>query len=255
MNIIIIEDEVLAAKKLAQLVFRYNPNFKILAEIRSVKDSVNWLRSNEMPDLIFMDIHLLDGSSFEILGDVELSCPVIFTTAYDTYALEAFKVHTVDYLLKPINFSKLEQAFQKLETIQNNIEIKQSARLDALLEAIQTKTDTYKNRFLIKSGSKMFSVKVKEVNHFYSEEKLTFLITHEGNRFVVDLTLDELEKVLNPSCFFRINRQMIIHIDSIKMSHKLFRGTLKIELNIDSAVEEVVVSSRRVSDFQIWLDR
>ncbi len=255
MNIVIIEDEILAANKLEQLVLQYDPTFKVLTKIRSVKNAIKWFNINGLPDLLFMDIHLLDGNSFEIIKKIELTCPVVFTTAYDRYALDAFKVNTIDYLLKPINFSKLENAFQKLDRLQKNLGNHQSQRLNKLIDSIEQKSTLYKNRFLVKSGSKMFSLQVSQINHFYSEERVTFLLTKDEKRFMIAQTLEELEVLLDPKHFFRINRQMIIHINSIKVTHKYFKGRLKIEITIDSPFEEIMVSSRRVSDFQAWLDR
>lgn len=255
MNIVIIEDEVLAANKLEEFILKYNSNFKILAKIRSVKTAIKWFEANGLPELLFLDIHLLDGNSFEILKEVEITCPVIFTTAYDSYALEAFKVNSIDYLLKPISFSKLKGAFQKLETLKGNIDVQQSKLLNDLLETVEKQGAGYKTRFLVKSGSKMFSLPVNQINHFYSEDRITFLLSNEGKRFMINQTLEELESLLDPAHFFRINRQMIVHIDSIKVTHKHFKGRFKIELNIKSPIEEIMVSSRRVSDFQFWLDR
>jgi len=255
MNIVIIEDEVLAANKLEQLILKYNSNFRVLAKIRSVREAINWFNTNGLPELLFLDIHLLDGNSFEIIKEVELSCPVIFTTAYDNYAIDAFKVNSIDYLLKPISFSNLETAFQKLETLKENIDEQQSKLLNNLLSTIEQKGAGYKNRFLVKSGSKMFSLQVNEINHFYSEERITFLLTNEGKRFIIGQTLEELDSILDPAIFFRVNRQMIIHIASIKVTHKHFKGRFKVELNIKSPIEEIMVSSRRVAAFQAWLDQ
>lgn len=255
MDIVIIEDEILAANKLEQLVLQYDPNYKVLAKTRSIKGTIDWLNTNGFPDLLLMDIHLLDGNSFEILKTIDLECMVIFTTAYDDYALEAFKVNSIDYLLKPIHFSKLEKAFQKLEFLQKNLGVPQSQKLNNLISFLEQQHVPYKDRFLVKSGSKMFSIPTQQINHFYSEDGLTFLLSHDEKRFIISQSLEILEKQLDPQYFFRINRQMIIHIHSIKIIHKYFKGRLKIELTMDSPIEEIMVSSRRVSDFLLWLDQ
>ncbi|WP_422084018.1 LytR/AlgR family response regulator transcription factor [Ulvibacterium sp.] len=255
MNIVIIEDEALAAKKLEELVLRYNPGYKILAKIGSVQGAVHWFNANGQPDLVFMDIHLLDGNSFEIIEQVTLDCPVVFTTAYDDYALEAFEVNSIDYLLKPVGYSKLQKAMDKLIKIQANFEDSQSSRLSNLLNILETGDKEYKSRFLVKTGSKLFSIPMEEIGLFYSEEKVTFLITEKSKRFIITQTLDELEKVINPRLFFRVNRQVILHINSVKFVHKYYKGRLKIELQNKWAPKEIIVSSRRVAGFQAWLDQ
>lgn len=254
MNVVIIEDEALAAKKLEDLILRYNSEYRILAKIRSVQGTIDWFNVNGQPDLVFMDIHLLDGNSFEIVKQVNLDCPVIFTTAYDDYALEAFKVNSVDYLLKPIGYMKLQSALDKLGKIKNNFEGAQSTRLANLLNALESGDTDYKSRFLVKTGSKLFSINTDEIGFFYSEEKVTFLVTGEGKRFIVGQTLDELEKILDPKLFFRVSRQVILHINSVKLIHKYHKGRLKIELRELLPPKEILVSSRRAASFQAWLD-
>lgn len=255
MNIVIIEDEALAAKKLEELVIRYNSGYKILAKIGSVQGAIRWFNENGQPDLVFMDIHLLDGNSFEIVKQVTLDCPVVFTTAYDDYALEAFEVNSIDYLLKPVGYTKLQKAMDKLIKIQNNFEDAQSSRLSSLLNILETGGKDYKSRFLVKTGSKLFSIHTSEIGLFYSEEKVTFLITEKSKRFMLSQTLDELEKVIDPKLFFRINRQIILHINSVKIVHKYHKGRLKIELQNKWAPNDIIVSTRRVASFQTWLDQ
>lgn len=255
MNIVIVEDEVLAANKLEQMILRYDPNNSILQKIRSVEDAIAWLTKNAPPDLLFLDIHLLDGTCFDILKTTEITCPVIFTTAYDAYALDAFQLHSVDYLLKPVGFSKLQKAFQKLEAMQSVLEkARQIQKLNDVLAAFENKNQTYKSRFLVKSGARLFPVSVDLVRYFFSEDRLTFLVTEEGKKYTVQQTLDELETLLDPAYFFRINRKIILHIDSIQVVHRYFKGRLKINL-VPAYGEDAIVSSRRVGDFQAWLDR
>ncbi len=255
MNILIIEDEVLAANKLEQMILRHDPNYRILAKIRSVEEAAQWLSTQPAPDLIFMDIHLLDGTCFDILKSVEVISPVIFTTAYDKYALEAFQLHSIDYLLKPISFTKLEQAFQKLVTIQENFgKDSQIHKLEEMVSTLSSQRIDYKSRFLVKSGSRLFSVPTKQIQYFFSEDRITFLVTNEGKKYSTNHTLDELEDMLDPKRFFRINRQMIVNISSVKVVHRSFKGRLKVDLS-PMPEDDAIVSSRRAADFQTWLDR
>jgi len=254
MKVVIIEDEILAAKKLEELILRYNSEFHILAKIRSVQEAIQWFGTNDGPDLVYMDIHLLDGTSFEIIKQVNLSCPVIFTTAYDDYALEAFKVHSIDYLLKPVSYPKLQRAMDKLGQIQRNLEDIKSTRLKQALDLLESGNTSYKSRFLVRTGSKLLSINTQDIGLFYSEDKITFLITLQKERFMIGQTLEELEKLLDPQFFFRVNRQVILHINSIKAAHKYYKGRLKIELLQGLSPLDIVVSSRRVSGFQDWLD-
>lgn len=255
MEILIIEDEELAADKLAGMILRDNPDHHILGKIRSVESAVEWFNTNPSPDLLFLDIHLLDGTCFEILNAVEITCPVIFTTAYDTYALEAFQLNSVDYLLKPIRFSKLQQAFQKLEVMLKNFqEVEQGQKLNKVLAALENKSHSYKSRFLIKSGARFIPIAIQDISYFFSEDRITYLLTRQGKKYSVNYSLDDIEQLLDPAEFFRINRQIVLHIDSVEMVHRYFKGRLKVDL-IPRFEEDVLVSSRRVADFQAWLDR
>jgi len=255
MKILIIEDETLAADKLQRMIERYDERHEIVDKLRSVEAATNWFAQNEAPDLLFLDIHLLDGTCFDILNAIDIPCPVIFTTAYDAYALEAFQLNSVDYLLKPISFARLEKAFHKLESMQQSFQHQQQAQqLEDVLHALQNRQTAYKTRFLVKSGARLFSVATEQARYFFSDEGINYLVTVDGKKYSINHTLDELEQLLNPADFFRINRQMIIHISSIQMVHKYFKGRLKIDLQ-PSSEQEAMVSSRRVADFQAWLDR
>ncbi len=255
MNILIIEDEALAADKLHQMIHRYNPQYQILDKLRSVKKAVQWFSDNESPDLLFLDIHLMDGTCFDILTQHPIACPVVFTTAYDNYALEAFKLHSIDYLMKPISFVRLQKVFDKFESIRQNFQ-QQSfhQKIDHVLEGINTLSPSYKTRFLIKLGDRLFPKSVNHIQYFFSEDQLTFLLDDEGKKHPLSYTLNELETELDPREFFRINRQMIVHYKSILMVHKYYNGRLKIDF-LFPAPEKCIVSNRRVADFQVWLDR
>lgn len=254
MKLLIIEDEVPAANRLEQLIQRYNANYVILAKLRSVEAAVDWFAHHPLPDLLFLDIHLLDGTCFDLLKKVDISCPVIFTTAYDHYALDAFQLQSIDYLLKPISFAQLQAGFNKLDSIQHHFEKNQSIeQLSAMLSNFQTEQPEYKSRFLVKTGSRLFPIAIDLIAYFFSEDRISFLVTREGKKHITNYTLDEIEHLLDPALFFRINRQMIIQIDSIRVVHKYFKGRLKIDLLPKHSLE-VMVSSRRVTDFQAWLD-
>lgn len=255
MDIVIIEDEVLAAEKLEKMILRHDPEHHILCKIRSVEEAGAWFSQNDPPDLLFLDIHLLDGTCFDILKTTNILCPVIFTTAYDTYALEAFQLHSIDYLLKPISFSKLQQAFDKLASIQQSFQgEQQEPKWDKVLHALEGQGGHYKSRFLIRHRDKLFSINVDEIAYIFSEDRITFLVLKTGKKYAINYTLDDLETSLDPAFFFRINRQMILHINSIQVIHKYFKGRLKVDLQPEPS-EPAMVSSRRVADFQAWLDR
>jgi len=255
MDIVIIEDELPAAEKLSKMILKYDPKYHIIQKLRSVEASIDWLRTYNTPDLIFMDIHLLDGTCFDILNTLSITCPVIFTTAYDSYALEAFQLNSIAYLLKPVSFTKLQQAFHKLKTLQTQFQLQhQLQQLAKTLTQQASPNSSYKSRFLVKLGSKMFSISADQIQYFLSDDRITFLITNTDKKYPVNPTLNELEQTLDPNQFFRINRQMILNYRYIQVVHKYFKGRLKVELR-SAPKEEIIVSSRRVADFQEWLDR
>lgn len=248
MNILIIEDERPAANKLEQMLRKYDPTFDVQDKLGSVEEAREWFRGHPQPDLLFLDIHLSDGSCFELIDDLILDCPVIFTTAYDQYALDAFKFNSIDYLLKPIKQEKLEKAIDKM------IRFTKQESNGANEVSGTTKLKTYKSRFLVKSGNRIRSIRKSEIAYFYSQDKLIFLITRQNDKYPVNLSLDKLEEVLDPSCFFRVNRQVIVHIDCIENIYSYFKGRLKLELTplVDF---EVIVSGYRSAAFKMWLDQ
>ncbi len=257
MNILIIEDEKLASQKLEKMVLKARPEAKVLAKLAEVESAIAWFSEHAMPDLLFLDIHLLDGTCFDILKAVKIECPVIFTTAYEKYALDAFQVLSIDYLLKPVRHADLEGAFDKLDSIRTRLSenLPRAAELEHLIHLVENQNRSYKTRFLIKSGARLFPIATAQVGYFFSEHRITFLVTKEGNKYSINYTLDDLERVLDPVDFFRVNRQMILHIQSVHMVHKHFKGRLKVDLISTENSTEVMVSSRRVAEFQDWLDR
>ncbi len=251
-RIVIIEDEPFAADHLAVLIERLKPEMTVVAKIPTVKESVQWLQRNTDYDLVFTDIQLADGICFEIFQQVEIPVPVIFTTAYDQYALRAFKVNSVDYLLKPIDKPSLAGAFAKLEALRNTAQphpILQPAQLQQLMQSMQP---VYKQRFAIKIGDHIKLIPTNEVLYFQSQHKITYLITEGGKRYPVQYTLQELEDLLDARQFFRINRQTLLSDRSIQDVAALSNSRLKVRLPF--AKESEVVSRERCTGFKEWLD-
>jgi two-component system response regulator LytT len=248
MNVVIIEDEPLAAQALAALLTRLRPAARILASLGSVEEAVEWLREQPAPDLLFCDIHLSDGNSFEIFRQVAVAAPVVFTTAYDAYAIQAFQVNSVDYLLKPLQAAEVERALQKYEALR-------PAVLPAAVENVQRLVRTTpRSRFLVKSGQALKAVPVDQVAYFLAEEGVVFLVTHLGKRFIIPDTLDQLEGQLDVQNFFRINRQFILSIAAVQEIRPYFKGRLVLQVAPPVAEEALVVSAGRAPAFKHWLD-
>lgn len=249
MNAIIIEDEKLSAEHLATLLKKVDPTIQITATYDSVKKSIEAFNKGIKADLLFVDVHLADGLSFEIFSKVSIDTPVIFTTAYDEYAIKAFKINSVDYLLKPIGLADLKGAVEKFKKWTSK---EQNVALENISNAYQSITK-FKNRFMVKIGDTISSIKTEDISHFISEDGAVLLVT--GNkRYVIDYTLDNLETVVSPEIFFRINRKVLININSIQKVSAYFNSRLK--LNLDFLKEEdAIVSRERVNDFKSWLDK
>jgi two-component system response regulator LytT len=248
MNVVVIEDEPLAAQALAVLLTRLRPATRILASLGSVEEAVDWLRAQPAPDVLFCDIHLSDGNSFDIFRQVVVHAPVIFTTAYDAYAIQAFQVNSVDYLLKPLQVAEVERALQKYETLR-------PATLPAAAENVQRLVHTTpRARFLVKTGQALKAVPVDDVAYFLAEEGVVFLVTHPGKRFIVPETLDQLEGQLDAQHFFRINRQLILSIDALQEIRPYFKGRLVLQVAPPVAGEALIVSAGRAPAFKQWLD-
>ncbi len=253
MRTLIIEDEQPAAKRLAKLLAEHCPSCEILAFLESVEAASEWLVSNPSPDLIFMDIQLADGLSFDIFSKTDVSAPVIFTTAFDQYTLRAFKVNSVDYLLKPIDPEELKKAIEKYYRLHKQHETFDRSGIEKMLKSV-FKQQEYKERFLVKSGQHLNYVPVKEVAYFYSEDGIAFAQCANGKKHIIEYTLDQLEEVLNPVDFFRINRQVIIRPEAIQKISTWFNSRLKLSL-LPLNELNFVVSRDRVSDFKKWLDK
>lgn len=255
MKIIIIEDETPAAKRLVSLLKKINPEIEILSVIDSVKGAVKWFRENDTPDLAFVDVQLADGTCFDIFEVTDPGCPIIFVTAYDEYTLKAFKLNSIDYLLKPVDSKELEQSIKKFKTLaQQAPHPTPVTELEKLLKDFKSISRKYKTRFLVKTGEAYNTILCSDISYFFIEDQLVHIITHEGKRHIIDNSLDDLEKALDPYMFSRINRQMIVSVSAIKSIHKWFNSRLRIELS-PSFPDDVIVSREKVSDFKAWLDR
>ncbi len=251
MNIAIIEDEPLAAERLEHLLKDIDPAIVVSARLTSVSTSVEWLQKNR-PDLIFLDIQLSDGLSFSIFESVRVESPIIFTTAYDQYAIKAFKVNSVDYLLKPIRIDDLQGSLEKFKSMGDALH----PDMEELVRTLRSRTTEFKKRFLIQFGEKIRKVQVEEIAYFYALEKAVFLLTHQNHAYPVDFTLDALEKMLNPEQFFRINRRMLISFDAIKHMIPYSRSRYKIELAPREPNDlEALVSVERAAAFRKWMDK
>lgn len=254
MKTLIVEDERPAAKRLEKLLLEHCPECDILAFLDSVESATAWLSDQPSPDLIFMDIQLADGLSFDIFSNVTVTAPVIFTTAFDHYTLRAFKVHSVDYLLKPIDPEELKQALEKYRRFHRQPETYSSTGIEKMLESV-LRQQTYKERFLVKSGQHLGYVTVKEIAYFFSEEGIAFAQCLNGKKHIIENTLDQLETLLNPSDFFRINRQVILRPEAIQKISPWFNSRLKIEAATAANDLNFIVSRDRVNDFKKWLDK
>ncbi|WP_080057614.1 LytR/AlgR family response regulator transcription factor [Spirosoma aerolatum] len=257
MNVLIIEDESLTAKRLESLLQKYDPSINVLAKLPSVAEAVEWFNEPHPPiELVFMDIHLEDDLGFRIFEQTSLSTPVIFTTAYDEYMIQAFKVNSIDYLLKPINYDELVAAIEKFKALKKQFGQASSAPdIETLLNLIGRSRQTdYKDRFMITVGTKIRSIETSEIAYFFLEEKVVFLVTKDGLNLPVDYSLDKLTQLLNPRQFFRISRQFLVSLPAIQTIHTFSAGKLKLDLQPKSR-QEVFVSGDRMTEFKEWLGK
>ncbi len=251
MNILIVEDEALAAQKLARLIQEYDPAFRVLDTLDSVEDTVQYLQNEPLPDLIFLDIHLADGNSFEIFKQVEVTTPIIFATAYDEYALSAFELNSVDYILKPIKQTQIDRSLDKYFQLKESFQ-PQKVDYQQLVKMLQPQH--YKARFMVKYQNKIISLNTQEVACFFAEDGVTCILTLNQEKFIIDYTLDDLEGMLNPADFFRANRKYILSIQMIAEVHPYFKGRLKVITN-PPLTDEVLISNQRANHFKTWLGK
>lgn len=252
MKILIIEDEKHNASRLQRLLMEISSEFEIVGVLQTVKESVSWLEKRAAPDVILMDIRLSDGLSFDIFDKVKIFSPVIFTTSYDEYAVRAFKVNSIDYLLKPIEKEELEVALKKADR-----DIKKSLtslELEQILHLFKEKSPVFRKRFLLPGYNGYKTISVGEINYFFTEQKITYLVTGDGNSEILTQTMDELENELDPDEFFRANRQFIIHINSVEMIKNDNNGKLKVILKQNRSIE-IIISREKAPLLKRWLDK
>ena len=251
MNIVIIEDEKPAARRLERML--NTEGLCVMKMLHSVAKAKEWFRENEQPELIFLDIQLSDGLSFEIFEESEITSSIIFTTAYDQYALKAFKLNSIDYLLKPIDKDELQSSIKKYNQFKPTKEEQQpSIPLKQIKQLLSSYQNNYKERFTVKVGQHIRSIKIEDVECFYSENKASFIYTKTGRNYPIDYSLGQLEDLLDPLVFFRVSRKYYINIDSIKDIIAYSNSRLKIKLD-KYEEDEIIVSRERVKDFKIWL--
>ena len=252
MKVIIIEDEKPSARRLQRMLERLG--LKAETMLHSVEESIEWFQNNDHPDLIFLDIQLSDGLSFEIFETIDIQSAVIFTTAYDEYALQAFKLNSIDYLLKPINEEELAIAIKKYRkfNIKNTSPIDNN-QLNKIKELLYKPLNKYKERFVIKIGAHIKTISSSNIECFYSENKATYVLTNDNKNYLIDYSLEQLETIVSPETFHRVNRQFIININSIKDIIFYSNSRLQITLSHYNN-QEIIVSRERVKDFKLWLE-
>ena len=251
MKIVIIEDEALAAERLREMILEIQPQTDILAILDSVQDSIAWLNTHT-PDLIFLDIQLSDGNSFDIFDEIDVNVPIIFTTAYDQYAIKAFKLNSVDYLLKPIRQEELKTSLKKYAQIHHTVQ----PDIAGLLQTLEQQHKQYKQRFLLQFGETLRKIETTEIAYFYAQDKGVYLVTFKNKTLPMDHSLNQLEEILDPDMLFRINRQMIINEKSIKKMYAYSRSRIKIDLAPSTPKGiKALVSIDRTPVFKDWIDK
>ncbi|MDR2911534.1 MAG: LytTR family DNA-binding domain-containing protein [Bacteroidales bacterium] len=253
MNTVIIEDEFIAAQTLQNALHKINPSIKMLAVLQSIEESVEWFSCNKSPDLVFMDIHIADGSCFAIFEKATIACPVIFTTAYDEYALKAFEVNSIDYLLKPIEQKKLERSLNKFKMLSSKQWQFDSDSLAELVASIKTdKSYNSKSNLLIPHKDKLIPLSVDKIAFIYFENKMSNIYTFDGEKYYLDISLDEFCRQLDDEKFFRANRQYIIAHKAIKDVSLWFTSKLSVNLTV-VVPEKIIISKERAPKFKEWL--
>lgn len=252
MDVIIIEDETIAVRRMVMLLEELQADLDIKAKLNSVKDATSWLEKNGLPDLIFLDIQLNDGYGFDILDTLDKHPPIIFTTAFNEYAIRGFKYNGIDYLLKPVDKKELQTALEKFETLRtNNQNFTSGHDLEAIRKSLSGRD--YKLRFMVKVGNKFNTIKTEDIAYFKSHDGVIFLHTKAGKKHPVDYTIDNLEKLVNPLYFFRINRKYMVSIDSVEEIHNYFNSRVLVRL-LPKQEEQIIVSRDRTGNFKKWLD-
>lgn len=254
MKILIIEDEAAASKRLVNILKEMDTSFVILGVLESVKESVEWFENNEEPDLILSDVELSDGLSFEIFESVAIDTPVIFITGYDQYTIQAFKVNSIDYLLKPVSVEELKKSLDKYQRTKNKFDDLAKSNFEELLRSLNINVKKYKSRILVRQRESFIAVNTENIAYVLLENQIVYIYTKDSKSFIIDHTLEQLEAMLNPEHFFRINRQFIVNIDSIKSIDIYFNNRLKLELIPKTAID-VIVARDRVAEFKKWISK
>jgi len=255
-KVLIIEDEIPAQRLLKETLQEINIETEVIDCLDSIKSAVEWFQQNKHPEIVLLDIQLSDGLSFEIFKQVKIESLIIFTTAYDEYTLQAFKVNSLDYLLKPIEKDELQAAFEKYRQYNKQFIQEKNSSIDfsELAHLIKNEKIEYRKRFLIQSNESFFYLLVEEIALFYSKQGITFAVTFEKREYPVNFSLESLSEQLNPEFFFKVNRQIIININAIKRVHSYFNGKLKLETKPERS-EEIIVGKDKAAEFRRWLDR
>ncbi len=251
MKVVILEDEKPASDHLGNILKSLDTDIEICAVLDSVKSGIVWFLKNEEPDLVFMDIQLGDGLSFEVLEVVSLECPIVFTTAFDEYALQAFKVNSVDYILKPVEKEDISNALKKINTLSKS---GLAGQKEGIHSAGRMISRTYKERFIVKLGEHIHSLETNKILYFYSMHKATYAMYQDAYKYLLDLSLDQVMEAIDPDRFFRINRKYIVSFEAILEIVQFSNSRLRIRLN-HSDDKEIIVSRERVQEFKSWLDK
>lgn len=248
MRTLIIEDEKPAADKLKKAIQKTGLGIEIIAQLDSVQSAIQWLRTQEQPELVFMDIELSDGLCFKIFETVSVPCPIIFTTAYDEYWQEAFELNSIDYLLKPVKQEKLEAALKKYDTLKQYF----ASNFQQLLQTKQANLPAYKKRFLVKRGTDYISVKIEDIAYFYATHKLVCMVNKKAEKFILDISLSDIEKQIDPVLFYRINRKYLVNMSAIKRIKSYPKSKLEVELD-PPVNDEIIISQENVAAFKDWM--
>ena len=252
MNILIVEDEALSARRLKSILMELDPTFRVLEITDSVRQTVEWLSHHSAPDLILMDIELTDGKSFDIFEKTDVKSPVIFVTAYDEYAIKAFKVNSIDYLLKPVKQEELSRSIEKFKQLRHGFsQGAEFMNIQSLLQELQKQTGV-KERFLIRQGDRLIPVETIDIAYFQTKDKTNFIHTFDKKEYAVDQSLDEIEKVIDPKLFFRANRQFIVSAPAVEKINFWFSSKLKVDIKPDPG-EDVIISREKSMAFRKWM--
>ncbi|WP_276388973.1 LytR/AlgR family response regulator transcription factor [Eudoraea chungangensis] len=252
MKVVIVEDELAASENLTYLLKKLNPTIEVLTVLDSVRSSVAYFSAPNEAELVFMDIHLADGLSFEIFDKVPINKPVVFTTAYDQYALKAFKVNSIDYLLKPVDEEELAKALKQFE-VQSQTETSPNMQMEGLLDLIKANSKSYKTTYLVSQRDQLIPIKSSNFAYLYIYSGIVKAVTKDNKSYTLDKKLEDIEKELDPSCFFRANRQFIVHKDAIANIKYYFNGKLLLNV-LPASKEKIVVSKAKSKELKTWLN-